>query len=288
MDLTILAQLIVGGLLLGGVYALAAAGLNLIFGVMRVVNVAHGDLMIMGAYLTFFIHDQFELNPLLTLLVSAPVLFVVGGALQATLVRRVVGREPLMSLILMWGLSILLINLGLFFFTANYRSVPYFTGGIEIMGISISRSRGIAFIAALLLSLVVWLFLQRTRWGKAIRATAQSSEMARVCGINVARVRVLTFALAAAMAGAAGTLLVTFLPVTPGAGPSTLLRAFTIVVVGGLGSFLGAFIGALVIGVVEALSGFWLNTQVAEAVVYFTLIIFLLVRPGGLMRVVEE
>jgi branched-chain amino acid transport system permease protein len=139
-----------------------------------------------------------------------------------------------------------------------------------------------------IISLAVWTFLQRTRWGKAIRATAQSPEMALVCGINVERVRLLTFALAAAMAGAAGTLLVTFLPVTPSIGPGTLLRAFTIVVVGGLGNFLGAFVGALIIGVVESLAGFILNQQAAEAIVYFTLILFLLLRPGGIMGVAAE
>lgn len=285
---TIFFQLLVGGLLLGAVYAVAAAGLNLVFGVMRIVNVAHGDFMMIGAYITFFLYDRLQLNPLLSLLVTVPILFVLGWVAQAVLVRRVVGQAHLMSLILLWGLSILIINVCLFLWTANYRSVPYFTGGFDVLGVSISRSRSVAFVVAAIVSILVWLFLQRTRWGKAIRATAQSPDMALVCGINVAQVRWLTFGLAAAMAGVAGTLLVTFLPVTPSIGPGTLLRAFTIVVVGGLGNFLGAFIGAMIIGVVESMAGFVLNQQAAEAIVYFTLILFLLVRPGGIMGVASE
>jgi len=283
VDTQTLAQLVVGGLLLGGVYALAAAGLNLVFGVMRVVNFAHGDLMILGSYVTFWLYQLLGLNPLAALLVSVPLLFLVGVALQRLLVDRVVGQAPLMSLILLWGVSLVLINLMLYFWTSNSRSVPYFSGGVDVAGVSISRARGVAFLAALLLSAAVWLFLQRTRWGKAIRATAQSSEMALVCGIDVERVRLLTFGLAAAMAGAAGNLLVMIFSVNPTIGPSFLLKAFAIIVIGGLGSFQGALIGALLIGVLESVSSYAINAQLGDAVVYFALILFLLARPSGLV-----
>jgi branched-chain amino acid transport system permease protein len=285
MDVGTLLQLVVGGLLLGGVYALAAAGLNLIFGVMRVVNFAHGDLMILGAYSAFWLYALAGLNPLLALVITVPVLFVVGWVLQWALVDRVVGQPPLMSLILLWGVSLVVTNAALYFWTSNVRSVPYFTGGVDVAGIQVSQSRGVAFAAALVISLLVWLFLQRTKWGKAIRATAQSSEMALVCGINVGRVRLLTFGLAAAMAGAAGNLIVTVLALNPDLGPTFLLKAFAIIVIGGLGSFPGAFLGALVVGILESLAGYTINTQAADAVVYFALILFLLVRPGGVMGV---
>jgi branched-chain amino acid transport system permease protein len=285
VDLPTLLQIIVGGLLLGGIYALAAAGLNLIFGVMRVVNFAHGDLMILGAYVGFWLYALFGLNPLLSLLIAAPLLFLLGWGLQWLVVDRVVGQPPLMSLILLWGVSLVITNVALYLWTSNVRSVPYFTGGLSVAGTQISQARGVAFLTALAISVGVWLFLQRTRWGKAIRATAQSSEMARVCGIDVGRVRLLTFGLAAAMAGAAGNLLVTVLPINPELGPTFLLKAFAIIVIGGLGSFPGAFVGALLVGILESLAGFAVNTQVADAVVYFALILFLLVRPGGLMGV---
>jgi branched-chain amino acid transport system permease protein len=184
---------------------------------------------------------------------------------------------------MLWGVSLVIINAGLFLWTSNVRSVPYFSGPVDLAGLPISRARGLAFITASVLSLGVWLFLQRSRWGKAIRATAQSADMALVCGINVDRVRLLTFGLAAAMAGAAGTLLITVLALSPGAGPTFLLKAFAIIVIGGLGSFAGAFIGALVVGLLESFSAFYINAQAADAVNYFALILFLLVRPGGIM-----
>jgi branched-chain amino acid transport system permease protein len=283
VDLQTLAQRVIGGLVLGAVYALAAAGLNLIFGVMRVVNFAHGDLMMLGAYCAFWLYTLFSLNPLVSMLVTVPLLFLVGWVVQRALVHRVMGQPPLMSLILLWGLSLLIINIALYLWTSNSRSVPVFSGGIDLGGISVSRARGVAFISALVLSAAVWLFLQRSRWGKAIRATAQSSEMALVCGIDVRRVQALTFGLGAAMAGAAGNLLVFIFAVNPTIGPSFLLKSFAIIVIGGLGSFQGALIGALVVGVIESLSAYALNAQVSDAVVYFSLILFLLVRPTGLM-----
>jgi branched-chain amino acid transport system permease protein len=287
MEIQTLLQLMVGGLLLGAIYALAAAGLNLIFGVMRVVNFAHGDLMMLGAYTAFWLHDLLGLNPLLSLPVSATILFVFGWLVQRFLVDRVVGQPPLMSLILMWGVSLIVVNAALYFWTANVRAVPAFSGGIDLAGIQVSRARGVAFVAALAISAAVWLFLQRSRWGKAIRATAQSSEMALVCGIDVPRVRLLTFGLAAAMAGAAGNLLIMIFAISPGVGASFLLKGFAIIVIGGLGSFLGAFVGALVVGVLESFGSFLLNAQAAEAIIYFALVLFLLVRPGGIMGIRE-
>jgi branched-chain amino acid transport system permease protein len=287
VDAQSLLQLAIGGLLLGAVYALAAAGLNLIFGVMRVVNFAHGDLMILGAYTAFWLYELAGVNPLVSLLISMPLLFALGWLLQRFVVTRVMGQPPLMSLILLWGVSLVIINAGLYFWTSNFRSVPYFTGPIDLAGLSVSRARGLAFVTALVLSVAVWLFLKRSRWGKAIRATAQNAEMALVCGINVNRVRLLTFGLAAAMAGAAGNLLITILALSPGVGPSFLLKAFAIIVIGGLGSFSGAFIGAIVVGLLESFSAFFLNAQLADAVIYFALITFLLLRPGGLMGMRE-
>ena len=284
MEPATLLQLLVGGVLLGGVYALAAAGLNLVFGVMRVVNFSHGDLMMLGGYTAFWLFSLYGVNPILSLLVVTPVLFGVGWLVQRLLVDRLVGQPPLMSLILLWGVSLVITNVALYAWTSNMRSVPYFSGGFDLAGVSVSRSRGMAFLLALGISMAVWFFLQRTKWGKAIRATAQSAEMALVCGIDIRRVRLLTFGLAAAMAGAAGNLLVTLLAVNPGVGPSFLLKAFAIIVIGGLGSFPGAFIGALVVGIIESFAASF-NAQAADAVVYFALILFLLVRPGGVMRI---
>jgi branched-chain amino acid transport system permease protein len=357
-----LPQLVINGLLLGAVYALAAAGLNLIFGVMRIVNFAHGDLMILGAYTAFGLYTAFQLNPLMSLPVTIVLLFLLGWTLQGGLlgaevgsspfgtvwrwfwriwtivlwcavallvlafvilqvlapmvgfhppeilvsdmgvafaaavcglalgdvlrrglVDRIVGQPPLMSLLLLWGVSLVIINVGLYLWTSNARSIPVFSGPVQIGGLTVSQARGIAFTAAIAMCVAVWLFLQYTRWGMAIRATAQSAEMALVCGIDVRRVRQVTFGLAAAMAGAAGNLIVFIFAVSPGVGPSYLLKAFAIIVIGGLGSFPGALFGALVVGVIESLSAYALTSQASDAVVYFALIAFLLVRPSGLM-----
>lgn len=288
LDPILLGQIVLSGLLLGAVYALLAAGLNLVFGVMRVINVSHGDLMMLGAFVTFGLYSAFRLNPLLSLLVSVPLLFAVGWLMQWALVRRVVGQPPLMSLLMTWGVAIALRNAGLSFFTANYRSVPAFRGAFELGQIALSRSRSIAFAAALVMTLLVWFFLQRTTFGKAVRATAQSAEMAQICGIDVDRVRLVTFGLAAALAGAAGSLLITTLTINPSIGGAVILRAFAIIVIGGMGSFLGALLGALVVGVTEALSAFFLTTQLAEAAIYLLLIAVLLVRPSGFFGVAEE
>ncbi len=287
-DPLLLTQIIVSGLLLGAVYALLATGLNLVFGVMRVINISHGDLMMLGAFVTFGLYDAFRLNPLLSLLVSVPLLFGLGWLMQWALVRRVVGQPPLMSLLMTWGVAIALRNVGLYFFTANYRSVSAFRGAFELGGIALSRSRSIAFTAAVVITLAVWFFLQRTTYGKAVRATAQSAEMAQICGIDVDRVRLVTFGLAAALAGASGSLLITTLTINPSIGGPVILRAFAIIVVGGMGSFVGALAGALTIGVAEALTAFFLTTQLAEATIYLLLIAVLLIRPSGFFGVREQ
>jgi branched-chain amino acid transport system permease protein len=288
LDPMLLIQIVLSGLLLGAVYALLAAGLNLIFGVMQVINVSHGDLMMLGAFITFTLYAQFGLNPVLSLFVSVPILFAVGWLLQRTVVHRVIGQPPLMSLLMTWGLALSIRNAGLYFFTSNYRSVPAFRGAFELGPIALSRSRTIAFVAAFVITLLVWFFLQRTTFGKAVRATAQSGEVAQICGIDVSRVRLVTFGLAAALAGAAGSLLITTLTINPSIGGPVILRAFAIIVIGGMGSFGGALLGALVVGVTEALSAFFFTTQLAEAAIYLLLILVLLIRPSGFFGAAEE
>ncbi len=280
-------QVLVNGLLLGGLYALAAAGLNLIFGVMRVINMAHGEFLMLGAYVTFYSFSLLGLSPLVSLSLSMLITFGLGWLLMRFVIRRVIGAPELMSILVTYGLAVLIANLGLFFFEGVFRSVPAYSGSIPLMGLSVSKSRGIAFLAAIAISTGTYLFLKHTTLGKAIRATAQHAEVAVACGIDVERVRFFTFALGAALAGAAGSLLITFLSVTPSIGGVFILRAFAICVVGGLGSFMGALGGGLILGVFESLVAFGTNTQIAEAVAYFLLIMVLLVRPQGLLGVKE-
>src|ERR671938_276667 len=196
-------QVIISGVLLGAVYALLAIGLNLIFGVMRVINVAHGDLMMLGSYTTFWLFTLWGVNPLLSLIVAMALMFALGALLQRVVVERVVGQPLLVSLLLTFGLSSFLTGSALNLWTANYRSVPAFTGSLQVAGLALSVPRVIAFVVALAITVLVYLFLKKTRIGKAIRATSQNAEVALVCGIDVARIRLLTFGLGTALAAAA-------------------------------------------------------------------------------------
>jgi branched-chain amino acid transport system permease protein len=277
-----LLQVVISGLLLGGVYALFAAGMNMIFGVLRVINLAHGELMMLGAYTTFWLYAIAGINPLLSIPVSALLVFSIGAVIERTMIERVVSQPLLSSLLLTFGLSTLLMGTALSLWTANFRSVPYLTGSVTLFGLNLSQTRLVASAIALAITALTYGFLRFTTFGKAIRATAQNAEVAQVCGINVGRVRLVTFALGSAMAAVAGSLIAMIFTISPEMGRMFLGRAFAIVVLGGLGSFVGAFIGALVLGVVETLAAYFTDTQLAEGVSYAVLVLVLLLRPSGL------
>ena len=277
-----LLQVIISGLLLGGVYALFAAGMNMIFGVLRVINLAHGEFMMLGAYTTFWLFSIANVNPLLSIPVSALLVFSIGAVIERTLIERVVGQPLLSSLLLTFGLSTLFMGIALSLWTANFRSVPYLTGSVTLFGLNLSQTRLVASAIALAITALTYGFLRFTTFGKAIRATAQNAEVAQVCGINVGRVRLVTFALGSAMAAIAGSLIAMIFTISPEMGRMFLGRAFAIVVLGGLGSFVGAFLGALVLGVVETLTAYVTDTQLAEGVSYAVLVLVLLLRPSGL------
>jgi branched-chain amino acid transport system permease protein len=277
-----LLQVVISGLLLGGVYALFAAGMNMIFGVLRVINLAHGELMMLGAYITFWLYALAGVNPLLSIPVSALLIFALGAVMERTMIERVVGQPLLSSLLLTFGLSTLFMGMALSLWTANFRSVPYLTGSFNLFGLNLSQTRLVASAIALVITGLTYGFLRFTTFGKAIRATAQNAEVAQVCGINVGRVRLVTFALGSAMAAVAGSLIAMIFTISPEMGRMFLGRAFAIVVLGGLGSFVGAFVGALVLGVVETLAAYVTDTQLAEGVSYAVLVLVLLFRPSGL------
>jgi branched-chain amino acid transport system permease protein len=284
----VLAQGLVTGVLLGGVYAMVALGLTLVFGVMRVINVAHGTLLMVGAYLTFTVVNGLGMNPLASLLVSAPVLFLLGALIQRFLVERVVGAPELQGLLVTFGVSIILINFALLVWSPNIRAVTYLSGSYllripELGSVAFSRPRMIAFLVALAATVAAMLFLRGTRTGKAIRATAQNQTVAVVCGVDVQRVRLLSFGIGAALAGIGGSLISLMYAIYPEMGPLYTLKAFCVVVLGGLGSYAGALLGGVILGVAESYTGLFVGTQAAEAVAYLLLIAVLLLRPQGLL-----
>ena len=276
-------QVVISGLLSGGLYALVALGLALIFGVMRVINIAHGTLLMLGAYTTFWWSQLLGINPYLSLFVSMPLMFLLGMLIQKTLVTRVVDGPDLSSLLLTFGVSIALVNLAQLAFTSDLRSVEYLTGAWLVGPFAFSKSRVITFVLALAITLLAFWFLQKTKLGKAIRATSQSSEVAMVCGINVQRIQLYSFGMASALAAAGGSLVAVMIAIQPEMGGVYTFKSFLVIVLGGAGNYPGALLGGLLLGLVEQLSSLFLTTQLSEAVAYVLLVAVLLLRPTGLL-----
>ena len=276
-------QVVISGILAGALYAMVALGLALIYGVMRVINIAHGPLLMLGAYTTFFLYSAFGLNPYLSIPVTMAVLFVVGVVLQRSLVFRVVDAPELSSLLLTFGISIGLVNLAQLAFTSDLRAVEYLTGSIPLGPFALSKTRLVAFVFAGGVTALAFLFLQRTRLGKAIRATSQSPEVAMVCGIDVRRVHMFTFGLATALAAAGGALIAVIVAIQPEMGQVWTFKSFLVIVLGGAGNYPGALLGGMLLGLVEQGASLFLTTQLSEVVAYLLLVVVLLVRPTGLL-----
>jgi branched-chain amino acid transport system permease protein len=280
---TMVGQVVISGLLAGALYAMVALGLALIFGVMRVINVAHGTLLMLGAYTTFWWFHFLGLNPYLSLLASMPLMFALGMLLQRTLVRRVVDAPELSSLLLTFGISIALVNLTQLAFTSDLRSVEFLTGAFIVGPFALSKSRLIAFACAVGITLFAFWFLQKTKLGKAIRATSQSREVAMVCGINAPRIHLYTFGIASALAAAGGSLVAGIVAIQPEMGQVYTFKSFLVIVLGGAGNYPGALLGGMLLGLVEQLASLFLTTQLSEAVAYVLLVLVLLLRPTGLL-----
>jgi branched-chain amino acid transport system permease protein len=276
-------QVILSGLLGGALYALVALGLALIFGVMRVINIAHGPLLMLGAYTTYFLFHQAGLNPYLSLAISMPLLFLLGALLQRTFVHRVVDAPELSSLLLTFGISIALVNLAQLGFTSDLRSIEFIGGSWMLGPFALAKSRAIAFVFAAAITAGAFLFLQKTRLGKAIRATSQSRDVAMVCGIDVQRVHMITFGLATALAAAGGTLISVIVAIQPEMGQVWTFKSFLVIVLGGAGNYPGALVGGMLLGLIEQLSSLFLTTQLSEAVAYVLLVVVLLIRPSGIL-----
>jgi branched-chain amino acid transport system permease protein len=277
-------QAVVNGLLIGGIYALVSIGVTLIFGVVKVVNFAQGEFVMIGMYISFFLATRFGIDPLASLLVSMPILFVAGVLLQHFLIRRVLKLGDMPQIFLTFALSLLLTNLALLLFTADYRTLQtsYSDMAFHIGPIYISVAKLIAFAVAMMLSGVLWVFLHTTDLGKAMRAAAQNQEVAMLMGINPNRVFCVAVGVALALAGAAGSLLMPFYPAYPMAGQTFILMSFVAVVLGTLGNITGALIASLMMGVAESLGIQFVGADSGLIVVFAMFLFTLLVRPTGL------
>jgi branched-chain amino acid transport system permease protein len=283
-----IAQNLIFGLFVGSMYGIAAVGLALVFGVLKILNVAHGELLMIGGYVTFGLFTWFGVDPFLSLLISGPALFVFGLALDRAVFRyvaRLSGETKIKnSLLVSFGLTLILQNLIVQLFSADERGVQmsYSGAGLNLLGVTLPYTRLLILVIALIVILSLHLFLQRTYIGKAIRATAEDWEAAELAGISVQRIYLLTFGLSAALAGIAGTLVTMTYGVTPDIGLVWTLKALVVVVLAGTGSILGAFPVGLLLGAAEALSGTFIGPAYRELVGLLIFLLVLLLRPQGL------
>ena len=278
------AQAIINGLLIGGIYALVSIGVTLIFGVVKIVNFAQGEFVMIGMYISYFLATQFGIDPIVSLLISMPVLFVVGVLIQHFLIRKVLGLNDLPQIFLTFALSLLLLNLSLMLFTANYRTVHtwYSDEAFHFGGLYVPVAKLAAFVLAMVLSALLGVFLHTTDLGKAMRAASQNRDVAQLMGINPDFVFAIALGIALALAGAAGSLLMPFYPAYPLVGQVFVLMAFVACVLGTLGNVIGALIASLLMGVAESLGIQFIGADSGLIVVFMLLLVTLAVRPSGL------
>jgi branched-chain amino acid transport system permease protein len=279
-----LAQAITKGLLTGMVYGLMALGLSVIFGVMRVVNFAHGEIMVVGMYLAWMGFEYLQVSPMLSLPVIALIFFGAGYALQRALISPFIGRPEHQQFLLLLAIAILLVNACLVVAGPDSRGIQLESqfDSYELGPFVFDAVRVHAALTAVVIAGLLWLFFTRTRTGKSIRAAADNNLGALVVGLDVRRLYAFTFGVGAACVGAAGALMITIIPVTPFLAAEYTLLAFVIVIVGGLGSMTGALAGGLLIGVSEAVAGLLLQPSLKSMVSFGILILVLLLRPQGL------
>jgi branched-chain amino acid transport system permease protein len=284
IDPVLVAQGLLNGLLFGGVYSLMAVGLTLIFGVMRVVNFAHGDMMVWGMYLALLLATRVGVDPYLSFVVCAAALFALGVLMQRGLVDRIVEAPHEMQILLMLGVALVLENTALAAFgpePARVRS-PLAAATRDLGPLYVDVARLVTFLVAIVLTVALWLFLYRTELGRLIRASADNPEGALVIGADVRWIYAAAFGIGAACVGAAGALVSPILPFQPPTGLSLSVTSFNIVIIGGMGSLLGAFIGGLLVSVAESLGAVFLRPSLKELFSFSLLILILLVRPAGL------
>jgi branched-chain amino acid transport system permease protein len=275
----------VGGILTGLVYGLMALGLSVVFGVVRVVNFAHGEMMTIAMYLAVVLFAQFHLDPLLMLLPIAAVLFVCGYALQAGLINPFITRPEHSQFLLLVALGLIIVNALLIVFGPDARSVQtsYAYDSFQIGPLIVDASKLYAGGAAIVLTALLFAFFRFTSTGTAIRACADNYTGAQVVGLNVKHLYALTFAIGAACVGATGAIMTLIIDVTPMLGPTYTLLAFVIVVTGGLGSMPGALLGGVLIGLTEAVAGLLFTPSAKSMFAFAILVLVLLFRPQGLL-----
>ena len=283
--MNLLAQVLINGALLGGLYAVMALGLALVWGVLNIVNLAHGAFIMLGAYLAWHLYTYLGIDPFLGLPLTAIVMFCVGYALQRGLLNLVVRAPMFNTLLITFGLEVVLTYLAQLAFSADFRTInpPYAGSSVALGSLVVPLARLMAFAVAVVLTLGMWLFLLHTRLGRAIRATAQNLVAARLYGVAPRHLYAVTFGIGIGLAGAAGGLYGTVSQINPYIGATLTAKCFAISIIGGLDNPLGVLVGGLVLGIIESLTVLYIGATFGDVASFGVLVLVLIVRPSGLL-----
>jgi branched-chain amino acid transport system permease protein len=282
---TLFGQILANGILLGGLYGLMALGMGLVWGVLNIVNLAHGAFIMLGGYATYFLFTHTGLDPFLALPITMVGMFCFGYLLQKFVLNLIVRSALLNTLLITFGFDVVFVYMAQLLFSADFRTInPTYSGSsLDLLGITIPYSTAGAFLVALLLAGALYLFLDQTRTGRAIRATAQNLTAARLYGVNPRRIYSLTFGVGAALAGAAGGLYGVVSQITPYIGITLTAKSFVIAILGGLDKPLGVIVGGLVLGIAEAMTDLYLGSTFKDIISFGLLVIILVARPAQLV-----
>lgn len=288
MDLTQVLQIISAGLIIGGIYALIAVGLNLIYGTMRLLNIAHGELIMLGAYTTYWLYTLYGVSPLISMIIVMGISGLLGLVVCKIIflpiiktTRSIVVLES-NSLLIFFGLSIIFSNLASLFWTADIRGYSYMTKVVEIAGVPLMYNRLLALVVSLIVCIISYLFIQMTMTGKAIRSLIQDREASQLVGINTGFIYFVSFGIAFAMAGLAGCLLSMFYEITPFMGLPYTIIAFIVIVLGGLGNIFGSLLGGFFLGLLETIGVSLTSPGLRPILSYSVFILVILLRPEGI------
>jgi branched-chain amino acid transport system permease protein len=282
----LLLQILVNGVLLGGLYGLMALGMALIWGVLNVVNLAHGALIMLGGYVVYYLFTGVGIDPFLALPIAALVMFVLGYLLQRYLLNLIVRSPMLNTLLITFGLNVVITYLAQLLFSADFRTInPGYAGmNFNVGGITVPVVSLAAFVIALVLATLVWLLLNRASLGRAIRATSQNLVAARLYGVDPRRIYAITFGIGAALAGISGGLFGVLTHLTPYVGASLTAKSFVIAILGGLTNPFYVIVGGIVVGIAEQLASLYLGSTYTDVISFGLLVVILIVRPARSLR----